>query len=557
MKERKLSVISKMTVWLLFVILVLAMGLLLPADTVSADGPAPASGLGEFTKWNTVTVSTANGDMKKIKKAPKGNSKLGSSLNQLLETSRSEGLAEAHTFSRSHNMVIEDDRVQVTVVTTEGAVDKVRGALENLGGSYQLHYKNLVQALLPIGKLEVLAQRLDVLIIREPRRAVPEPALPQAVRVPVPEVGTQSTEGVGASNASAWHAAGYDGTGVRVAVIDAGFEGYTGLLGTDLPGSVTTYDWTGTGMGGTVHGTGCAEVVYDMAYGATMDLHKVGTEVEVGNAVDNAIADGVDIITMSLGWPMGGPGDGTGDLADIVKEARANGIFYAKSAGNNAEVSWSGTFTDTNADDYHEWVSGEGNVNCFGSGNGSCYIIPAGSPIYVGLHWDDWTAVNQDYELYLFYWNGSTWVLEDSSENYQNGGAGQTPLESISVSASSTAPYAVVVKKWDATRDVCLHLVAQGMGHLDKWVPERSISFPGDSPDAITVGAVDVSSPYPLDRLSVRAALAPGAQPNQTSQPTLMYPRLATAQGSSTAPRRPRPTWQGLLPWSRMPMATP
>jgi len=108
---------------------------------------------------------------KDIERPSRGNPKLTSSLNQLLEAYRKGGTVAAQAFAKKHNMVIEDDRVQVTVVTTEEAIDEIRAAVETAGGEYQLHYKNLVQALMPIGALEVLAQRPDVQIIREPRRA--------------------------------------------------------------------------------------------------------------------------------------------------------------------------------------------------------------------------------------------------------------------------------------------------------------------------------------------------------------------------------------------------
>jgi subtilisin family serine protease len=189
--------------------------------------------------------------------------------------------------------------------------------------------------------------------------------------------GNQTTEGVSASNANAWHTAGYDGTGTRVAVIDGGFSGYSGLLGTDLPDTVTTYDWTGTGMEGSAHGTACAEVVFDMAPGIMMDLHKVSTTEEIANAVSQAITDGIDIVSMSLGWHLDGPGDGTGPLADLVNNARTSGIFFTKSAGNNAEASWSGTFTDTTGDDFHEWVPGAQNINYFGPGDGKHICHPS------------------------------------------------------------------------------------------------------------------------------------------------------------------------------------
>ena len=38
--------------------------------------------------------------------------------------------------------------------------------------------------------------------------------------------------------ADAWHAAGHTGRGIKVAILDGGFEGYESLLGTELPATV-------------------------------------------------------------------------------------------------------------------------------------------------------------------------------------------------------------------------------------------------------------------------------------------------------------------------------
>jgi hypothetical protein len=102
----------------------------------------------------------------------KGNPKLSSRLNQMLEAYRIGGMAEAKTFAINHNMVLQDNRIQVTIVTGEKATGDVRKAVEAIGGDYQLHYRNLVQVILPISVLETMAKRPDVEIIREPRRAV-------------------------------------------------------------------------------------------------------------------------------------------------------------------------------------------------------------------------------------------------------------------------------------------------------------------------------------------------------------------------------------------------
>lgn len=420
--------------------------------------------------------------------------KLDSALNQLLEAQRTEGRSGTQAFAETRGMMLEGDRVQVILVSELTDIPGLAQAVEGLGGETQGHYEGLLQALVPLNALEPLADRSEVQFIRDPWRAI---------ELESPEVGAATTEGVVASNAAAWHSAGYSGTGVRVAVIDAGFTDYGMLLGSDLPGSVGTYDWTGSGMGGSAHGTACAEIVHDMAPGAMMDLHKVSTAVELGLAVTQAIADGVDVISMSLGWVLDGPGDGTGYLANIVHTARANGIFYATAAGNDAEVNWAGIYEDSGTSNYHAWDGGTLWYNFMGEGS-SCVVFPAGYPIRGGLHWDDWSVVNQDYDLHLLRWplTGSTLYTVASSTNPQNGGAGETPQEYISYTAAGGNCYAWVVERVSSTRDVCLRMIASKTDHFVNWTAARSLTFPADAPDAITVAAVDVNSPYPLESYS-------------------------------------------------------
>ncbi len=466
--------------------LLVAAGLLLPGGTVSARVPIPEADT-QPPAQETVPTSGWWDDVAALQGQSKGHPKLDSSLNQLLETYRRDGLDQAKAFASTHELKLDDSLVQVVIEGTGETTGPLREAVEALGGEYQTDYKALLQAMVPIPALDALAERVDVKLVREPQR--PLPVAPVGA-------GTVDTEGLGPSNASAWHTAGYDGSGVRIAVIDAGFTDYASLLGTDLPSSVNTHDWTGEGMGGSEHGTACAEIVHDMAPGATMDLHKVDTKVEWGNAVDQAITDGADIISMSLGWLLDGPADGTGMMADLVSDARSNGIFYATAAGNEAEFMWSGAYN--NYDGAHLWATDQ-NVNYFGPGDGQAYVIPSGTPIIVGLHWDDWTDVKQDYDLLLLYHTGSSWQLVASSENDQ-AGSYPTPEEAIAVSAPYEGPYGVVVVRTSATRDVCLRMMTWA-APLDERVPQRSLGFPADAPDAITVGAVDVST-YDLEPYS-------------------------------------------------------
>lgn len=109
-----------------------------------------------------------------VERPRRGNPKLESSLNQLLEAYKQGGLAEAQAFAETRQIELKDGRVQVEIVaTTTEAIADLREAIEALGGEYQSHYGNLLQALVPVDALETLAQRPDVEVIREPRRAGP------------------------------------------------------------------------------------------------------------------------------------------------------------------------------------------------------------------------------------------------------------------------------------------------------------------------------------------------------------------------------------------------
>jgi len=126
----------------------------------------------EKTPLTTTTVAATVGPQE-VEQPPRGNPKLGSSLSQLLEAYQRGGLADAQTFAEIHRMRLDDGRVQVEVVVAREGVSDLREAIEVMGGEYQGHHENLLQAWVPLDALELLAQRSDVQVIREPRRAAP------------------------------------------------------------------------------------------------------------------------------------------------------------------------------------------------------------------------------------------------------------------------------------------------------------------------------------------------------------------------------------------------
>jgi hypothetical protein len=107
------------------------------------------------------------GDTFGTKRSPK----MSSLLIQLLEVYQKGGINEVEAFAKKRLIAMDKSCVQVIIITTEGEVGDVRDEVEGVGGAFQLQFENRLQVLVPIGELEELSHRSDILMIREPRRA--------------------------------------------------------------------------------------------------------------------------------------------------------------------------------------------------------------------------------------------------------------------------------------------------------------------------------------------------------------------------------------------------
>ena len=283
----------------------------------------------------------------------------------------------------------------------------------------------------------------------------------------------------------AWYESGFRGAGAKVAIADLGFDTYWNQLGSELPENViarsfrTDNDITG---GGDAHGTAAAEVVHDVAPEATLYLVNFGSEVELGNAVDWLIAEGVHVISSSVGWPGTAYGDGTGLLNGIVEKAERGGILWVQAAGNYAETHWTGTFADPDGNGFHNFADAdEGNtISLRRSRPGEERVFR----VEIFLTWDDWEALAQDYDLFLF--RGDTVVAQSTA--FQNGRF--PPVEHIVFTSATAGDYWIGIQRFRANRRVKIDLVVTVDYELEHFVTAESLVVPGDSPYAITVGAV-------------------------------------------------------------------
>jgi len=419
--------------------------------------------------------------------------------------------------------------VLVEIQTAPSRRAEAVGGLEAIGVRVHSWYADLLAAYAPPSSLDRLA---DV------------PGVQRASATPPIWTDEVTSEGVAETNASAWQAAGYDGTGVKIGIIDGGFIGYAALLGGELPAAANVVAWGagsgGSENGGTDHGTAVAEIVHDVAPGAKLYIARVDTEVDIGNAKDWMVSQGVKVINTSLGWPSWGPGDGTGQVDTIVSNAVGSGVFWASSSGNDRRGHWMGDFTDANSNGALNWDGSSSEFNTFGANQG--WVLSG------VLRWNDsWTNASQDYDLILCQWTGSAWAKIAQSANYQDGAAGRTPYEEIAVTAPANAVYGWVVTRYSATQTaVDFDLFTKNLNLDDPANPNphfydhaRSITVPGDNPSSgfMAAGAVGRSPGFAQEDYSSEGPTKDNRTAPECAAPasvtTATYPAFAGTSASS------------------------
>ena len=280
---------------------------------------------------------------------------------------------------------------------------------------------------------------------------------------------------------------GVRGQGVKVAIIDGGFKG-ADLLSGDMPARWRDRyrDYTGEGIYAgedvDVHGTACAEIVHDMAQEAELTLLKVGDLVDLENAKDLCIQEGIDIINHSMGWFGTGIGDGRGRACDIVNDAAENGILWVNSAGNSAKSHYYQPWSNYDSDPWHNF---KGDDETLG------FEAEEGDEISVYLTWNDWPETRDDYDLYLYFSNSSGELERVAESTNVQSGSGREPVEWIEYTAERSGQYGIVVSKSPDARSRRLKIWSFRRNlDFEYSSPEGSIGIPADAEGAMSVGAV-------------------------------------------------------------------
>jgi hypothetical protein len=333
-----------------------------------------------------------------------------------------------------------------------------------------------------------------------PWRPAPIPEIDLVEWTDVTGQNVQGHEAIDALGADAWHAAGWDGSGVKVAIFDV--QWYHSELqphATELE-DVETWDCYahrscdppmdnirprfGFEMG--AHGVACAEVVRDIAPGVELHLVRVNALTTLENALDWAVRHEIDIITMSLSFFNESFYDGSGSVNAAVDRLQGSDTLLVTSAGNYAQEHWTEDFLDTNGNGWHEFKGGEEALP----------IRYSSGTKRINLVWDDFTNCG-DTDLDAIVRDGEGRII-GRAEVVQDPESGTcAPAERISVAAPGGEPVWLSIQRAAGSPNTTFDVMARSGDLLDP-MPRGSVTDPGTHPDVLTVGAVRATSRYAM-----------------------------------------------------------
>lgn len=292
-------------------------------------------------------------------------------------------------------------------------------------------------------------------------------------------------------NVQPWRDLGYEGQGVKLAVFDIewfGEEFISELSHATThdcfvhPSCMMPIDPNGVHFRSErgKHGIACAQVVLDIAPQVDLHLVRVGSRTTFENAVDWAIREKVDVITMSLSFFNESFYDGTGPIAAQVERLNAAGILMVTSAGNYARNHVRDPFLDTDHDGWHEFD------------HGSEFL-----PIYYtpGVHrvnflWDEFGHCGiSDFDVYM--WSPSDLLVGKGLDEQSVEARRCLPGERMVVTTEEEGWHYLQIRRNRGGGNANLDIMARG-GRVYYNERDGSLTDPGSSVLAFTVGAANI-----------------------------------------------------------------
>lgn len=281
-----------------------------------------------------------------------------------------------------------------------------------------------------------------------------------------------------------------DGRGVKLAIFD--LQWYQHELYANTLGDYETHDcWVARSCEPPIdgfrphfsfeassHGVACAEVVRAIAPAVELHLVRVNGLTTLENAVEWAVREHIDLVSMSLSFFNESFYDGTGAVNEAATKLADGGVLLVNSSGNYARQHYSARFRDPDGDSRHNFPWGSEYLPIY---------LPAGRDT-VYLSWDDFRQCgNTDLDAYVYAADGT---LVGRSTNAQTRDSKScVPIEQIGVTAASTGWYYLLVYHAAGSTDTTFKVLLRS-GVVYHAQAAGSITDPGSAPTVFTVGAV-------------------------------------------------------------------
>jgi subtilisin family serine protease len=294
------------------------------------------------------------------------------------------------------------------------------------------------------------------------------------------------------------HDRGALGAGVKVAIFDLQWEGID-LVDLDV-GRVSTHDcWLHPSclppldsarprfdVERGFHGTSCAEAVRAVAPEADLHLVRVNSTTMFDAAVDWAIREGVDVISMSMSFFNLNFFDRTGPVSRAVRRLEEHGILLVTSAGNYARGHWSGLYTDGD---------GDGRLDFDGSNGLPIYLRPGSARVHVT--WDQFASCGTT-DLDIVLRDARGWIVGRGRDVQRVRDPDERSYRCSPVEQIRNVPeegwYTLEVHHRRGSRvDIRVDIVAPS-GVIDGSDPRGTIQEPGLHSSVLTVGSVDAGA---------------------------------------------------------------
>ncbi len=419
---------------------------------------------------------------------------LDSAYKDFLIEYQENGVEGALELANKRGMINANNELMVTLEFDTEDTTAAQEQLKGEGISINTASKNLLDIGIPVALIEIQLESDDpaaifsnltelehVTRVRLPQISVPNTGIKINPKAPAYQLALESLPVI---NATAWQEAGFTGQGMRVGILDFGFDKYKSELGNELPdASMITARSFITGVeidqSGIEHGTAVAEIIHAIAPDAELVFAAYATDAEFFEAVDWLVSQNVQIINHSGGGAYG-PRNGTGDDVQTIDWVVSNNILWVNSSGNSGSRHWRGKFTDTNGDGVHEFFN-DGTI-----GLGFAPFYNTG----ILVQWDDWGTRDQDLDIFVVDENGDTVF---ASRNIQDGT--NPPFEGVFYEFPDYGPYYLVIVGNNVTRDINIDIFANYADFDPRFiVSEYSILSPSDAESSFTICATNWKS---------------------------------------------------------------